>query len=121
MPVIGTLVAESLAAEAVLDVPLTLRRLQRIKIANPVSGQPGHWTMIDFSCPDDQADRFGDQLAAALANGPWFADFVLGDVRHVVFAGRRFAIHAGDREQRELAQAYGRSVGVPQAQLDCPM
>jgi hypothetical protein len=42
MPVTGRLFAESLAPEAVLDVPLTLHRLQRITASNPAPGQPDH-------------------------------------------------------------------------------
>jgi hypothetical protein len=118
--VIGTLIAESLAPQAVLDVPLTLRRLQRIVISNPAPGQPPHWTLIDFACPDDEVDRLGDQLAAALVTGPWYADYAVADTRHVVFAGRRFVVHRGDREHNDQVKAYAESVGVPAAQLDWP-
>ncbi|MEV0453797.1 hypothetical protein [Catellatospora methionotrophica] len=120
MAVIGTLIAESLAADAVLDVPLTLRRLQRIVIADPAAGQPSHWTLIDFTCAEDDVDRFADQLAVGLAPGPWYADFGVPGRRHVVFAGRRFVINNGDRDQREQVVAYAQSVGVPSAQLDWP-
>jgi hypothetical protein len=118
--VIGTLIAESLAPQAVLDIPLTLRRLQRIVISNPAPGQPPNWTLIDFACSDDQVDRLGDQLEAALAAGPWYADYAVADARHIVFAGRKFVVRRGDREQNDQVRAYAESVGVPSVQLDWP-
>ncbi|MEV0459824.1 hypothetical protein [Catellatospora methionotrophica] len=117
---IGTLIAESLATDAVVDVSLTLRRLQRVVAADPAADQPRHWTLIDFTCDDADADRFADQLAAALLPGPWYADFAMADQRHVVFAGRKFVINRGDRDQHAQAIAHATSVGVPAAQLDWP-
>ncbi|WP_144121007.1 hypothetical protein [Catellatospora sichuanensis] len=78
------------------------------------------WTLIDFACADDEVERLGDQLAAALAAGPWYADYAVTDARHVVFAGRRFVIRRGDRNQNDQVRAYAESVGVPAAQLDWP-
>jgi hypothetical protein len=61
--VVGTLVAESLHHTAVLDVPLTLRRLSRLPVTAPADGQPATWTLIDFTCPDEHIDAFAGQLA----------------------------------------------------------
>ncbi|GAA1408432.1 hypothetical protein ACFQZ4_45825 [Catellatospora coxensis] len=80
----------------------------------------GHWTLIDFTCAEADIDRFADQLAAALSPGPWYADFGVADKRHVVFAGRKFVINRGDRDQHQRVVAYATSVGVPSAQLDWP-
>jgi hypothetical protein len=81
------MLAESLRTEAVLDVPLTLRHLHRLGVSGTVDGQAGAWLLIDFTCPDGQADTFAAQLSHALADGAWYADFATDDTEYVVFAG----------------------------------
>ena len=77
------------------------------------------WTMCQVSCPDDEADAFAAQLADALEPGPWYADLAGASVRYVVFsAGRVFRYTPGDVAGREAARAHGRSLGIPEAQLD---
>jgi hypothetical protein len=120
MAVTGTLVAESLAVGTVIDVPLTLRRLQRITAFNAGGDQPGHWTLIDFACGEEDADRFAEQLAAALAPGRWYADYATDTTKYVVFSGRVFTYPRRDKDGRAAAVAYARGVGVPEAQLDWP-
>ncbi|QOC93498.1 hypothetical protein [Micromonospora craniellae] len=53
MPIVGALVVESLALNATIDVPLTLRRIHRLPAWNATGDQPAQWTLIDFTCPDD--------------------------------------------------------------------
>jgi hypothetical protein len=48
----------------------------------------------------------------------WYADFVAGDERVVVFAGKVFRHRRGDEAGRAEAVAYGQSVGTPGHQLD---
>jgi len=120
MDVIGTLIPESLKSDAVLTVPLTLRSLSRIVIDQPAPGQPPVWTLIDFACSADDADRFADELAAALSPGPWYVDMATETTKHVVFAGRRFAFLRNDSTANNQAVDYARTVGVPEAQLDWP-
>jgi len=47
-------------------------------------------------------------------------DFRTTDETFVVFSGRIFHYPRGDRLRRSEAEDYGRSVGVPEAQLDWP-
>jgi hypothetical protein len=42
------------------------------------------------------------------------------DEAFVVFADRVFRYPRGDTERRAEAEEYGRSVGVPESQLDWP-
>ncbi|GAA1387909.1 hypothetical protein GCM10009661_75420 [Catellatospora chokoriensis] len=49
VPVIGTLIAESLAADGVLDVPLTLRRLQRLSSPTRLRASPSVGSLVP--CP----------------------------------------------------------------------
>lgn len=40
MPIVGTVIAESLHGDAALDLPLTLTRIQRVGVTGIVAGQP---------------------------------------------------------------------------------
>jgi hypothetical protein len=112
VPVTGTLVAESLTVESTITVPLVLRRLHRIAVGTVAQDQPTHWTLIDFTCPVEEVDRFAAQLAAALLPGPWYADYATESTKYVVFAGKVFAYPRGDEVGRASALAYAREVGV---------
>jgi len=103
-----------------MDVPLTLRRLSRLPITAPADGQPATWTLIDYTCPDEHIDAFAGQLAGALAEGPWYADFSTDTTKYVVFAGRVFRYPRHDQPGRAAALAHARAADVPEAQLDWP-
>jgi hypothetical protein len=122
MTLTGALIAESLKVGAALDaVPLTARKISREDAGDVSVGQPLAWTFIDFEAPLESADA----LAAALSETldpklGWYCDFRSPDETFVVFAGRIFRYRRGDRTARAEAEEYGRSVGVPEAQLDWP-
>jgi hypothetical protein len=117
----GVLIAESLRVDAELKVDgLRCRRVVRRDVsATTAPTQPGVWTFMDFDAPDEMADALSAALATALEKEVgWYADFAAGDDHVVVFANRIFRYRRGDRAGREAAQAHGRSVGVPEHQLD---
>ncbi|BCJ48127.1 hypothetical protein GCM10010168_24870 [Actinoplanes ianthinogenes] len=116
----GRILAESLRPGAALTVPgLELTRVSRITITSPGPGQPPVWTLLDVTAPDERAEELAAALSAALhADGGWYADFRAGADHVVVFAGRIFRYAVSDPAARAEAVAYGRSVGVPEAQLD---
>jgi len=49
---IGTIVAEGLAAGTTIDLPIMIRRIHRVRSASADAGrgQPPVWTLLDFSC-----------------------------------------------------------------------
>ncbi|WIM92692.1 hypothetical protein ACTOB_004645 [Actinoplanes oblitus] len=116
----GRILAESLRPGAALTVPgLELTRVSRVTITDPAPGQPSIWTLLDITAPDERAEELAAALSAVLAaDGGWYADFRAGADHVVVFAGRIFRYSVTDPAAREEAVAYGRSVGVPEAQLD---
>jgi hypothetical protein len=117
----GTLLAESLRIGASLDVAgLRVTRLSRHDVsASTSAAQPPVWTFLDFEADDDVADPLAQSLAGALlANGGWYADFTVGDDHVVVFAGKIFRYRRDDQTGRAAAVEYGRTVGVPDHQLD---
>jgi hypothetical protein len=117
----GTLLAESLRIGASIEIAgLRVTRLSRIDMSgSTTSGQPDVWTLLEFEAENDAADPLADVLARSLfAEGGWYADFTVGDQHVVVFADRIFRYRQGDQDGRAEAERYGKSVGVPQHQLD---
>lgn len=117
----GTLLAESLRPDADLRVAgLTITRVTRRDVsASALKTQPGIWTFLDFEAADDVADELGRALAESLASdGGWYADFTVGRDHVVVFANRVFRYRRGDEVGRAEAVEHGRTVGVPEHQLD---
>jgi hypothetical protein len=96
----GTLIGESVRVGAELSgVRLTVR-----KVSRAASG--------------DTADAIANVLDRP---GGWYADFRTPAETFVVYAGRVFRYSRGDSAGRAEAAAYGRSVGVPENQLDWPV
>lgn len=122
MTTTGTLIAESLDLGAELDgVTLSVTRVARVLLGEVASGQPAVWTVIEFEIADDDAERLAAALEAALRpTGGWYCDFRSDTETVVVFHGRSFRYRRGDPTGRAAATDYGRSVGVPDAQLDWP-
>jgi hypothetical protein len=119
----GALIAESLRVGAKLDdLALTVTTISRADLGDVGAGQPRTWTFIEFAAPDGEAERLVSALEGALARvGAWYCDFRNEHETFVVFADRSFRYPRGDRDGRSAASAYGRSVGVPEAQLDWPV
>ncbi|WP_328938367.1 hypothetical protein OG288_25225 [Streptomyces tauricus] len=116
----GVLIAESLRIGAeVTGIPLRITKLVRVEMATTGRDQPRYWTVLDFAAEEGEAPRLADELASCLApTGGWYADFHTPVETYVVFADKVFRYPRGQAEGRRAAQGYGRSVGVPEAQLD---
>jgi hypothetical protein len=123
MVMVGTVIAESLGDGAVIEgIPLVVTKLARADMGDVQVGQPLAWTFIEFEVADDDAERLDCALETALQRqGGWYCDFRSDAETIVVFAGRTFRYPRGDRSGRAEAIEYGRSVGVPEEQLDWPV
>ncbi len=118
----GGLIAESLRVGAVLaDLSLTVTRVSRADVGDVDAGQPRTWTFLDFELAADGVEAFAGALCAALSPvGGWYCDFRSDTESYVVFADRVFHHPRHDAAGRAEAEAYARSVGVPEAQIDWP-
>jgi hypothetical protein len=118
----GTLIAESLRPGTTLDaVPLTVRRITRAVPGTTTSDQPPTWTLISFEITDADADPLANALAASLAEPGWYTDFRSLTQTYVVFPARVFRYPRGDEAGRSQAVAYGRTLAIPEPQLDWPV
>ena len=123
MTVVGGLIAESMRVGSTLqDVPLTVTKITRADLGDVAAGQPVTWTLIDFEASDEDAERLAATLERVLEHdGGWYCDFRNADTTWVVFSGRTFRYRRGSATGRAAAVEYGRTVGVPEAQLDWPV
>jgi hypothetical protein len=121
----GTIIAESLRVGATLaGFSLTVSDIERLAPADISSQQrqagiPAQWTLLRFALPDSEADRLASALASALERG-WYVDFHTATETFVVFARRIFRYRSGDRTGRAEAEAYARTLSIPDPQLDWP-
>jgi hypothetical protein len=123
MVMVGTVIAESLRAGAVIEgISLVTTRLARADAGNVEAGQPLTWTFIEFEVADGDAELLAHALEGALQrHGGWYCDFRSDDETFVVFADRTFRYPRGDRGGRAEVIEYARSVGLPEEQLDWPV
>ncbi|MEV4154875.1 hypothetical protein AB0J48_17795 [Nocardia salmonicida] len=115
----GVFIVEGLRPDAVLsDLDIVVRSIRRIAVDAPASDQPKIWTLIDFEGADAAGERLAELFARTLLPGPWYVDFHSAGTTFVTFAGCMFAYARGDVDGRARAAEYGRTVGVPESQLD---
>ena len=118
----GILLGESVRVDRPLEgISLTVNKVSRSHAGDIEAGQPMAWTFIHFEAPDDEADTLAVALSGCLdPEGGWYCDFRTDTETFVVFADRSFRYPRGDPERRHEVEAYGRTVGVPEAELDWP-
>jgi hypothetical protein len=116
----GVLIAESLRSGAELDgVPLHVIKIERIDVDDAAAEQPPQWTLLHFTAPDTEAEPLAGQLAACLApTGGWYVSYTTAAETFVVFPGKIFRYPRGHADGRDSAKDYGRSLGIPDSQLD---
>ncbi len=115
----GVLIAESLRVGTSLEnLNLAVRKIRRLRPRGGTAVQPAAWTLLDFEADESDAEQLAQSFAAALDEPGWYADFHSPAESFVVFPGRVFRYRRGDAAGRGEAQAYARSLGIPEAQLD---
>ena len=116
----GYVLVESMRPSARLEgIPLTLTKIERYPVSNATPDQPPVWTTVVFEFPEEASERVANALAEVIdEHGGWYSHFNVNGETFVVYARRIFRYPSGDNTGRAEAEEYGRSVGVPDAQLD---
>ena len=114
------MIAESLAVGTTLEgVPIVVDKVVRADCGDVSVGQPLTWTFIEFQVPVEHIEAWADKLSVVLDGRQGrYCDCRSPDETFVVFAGKVFRYPRGSVSHRSEAADYGRSVGVPAAQLD---
>jgi hypothetical protein len=115
----GGILAESLAPGTGFDGhDMRIIRCGRFGVTGVADYQPPIWTLIEFEAPASRSGALASELAGCLLSPGWYANWNSDTEATVVFPGKIFRYSRGDQAGRAEAEAYGRSVGVPESQLD---
>ena len=115
----GTLIVESLRVGTTLaDLNLVVRKISRYRAGGTTPDQPGTWTTLDFEASEDGAGELAEVFAGVLDQPGWYVNFQSPAESFVVFPGKIFRYPRGDVAGRAAAQAHGRQLAIPEAQLD---
>ena len=115
----GAILAERLKPGTGFDGRgMRITRCARYEVTGAADYQPPIWTLIEFEAPASVSGALAGELADSLLGPGWYANWNSDAEATVVFPGRIFRYPRGDQAGREQAQAHGRSVGVPEPQLD---
>jgi hypothetical protein len=104
----GTIIENSLADKSILN---------NFKIEN--TRRAADWILHDVLINEDQISS----LSQSLADGPWYIHLWRPgeDAVIVVFKNKIFTINFSDKSTWTEAMAYGKSIGIPEQQLDFPI
>jgi hypothetical protein len=115
----GAILAESLNPGTGFDGHgMRIIRWARYEVTDAAGHQPPIWTLIEFEAPESSSEPLASELADILLSPGWYANWNSDTEATVVFPGKIFRYPRGDQDGRAAAQAHGRSVGVPEPQLD---
>ncbi len=114
---VGVILKESLEDLKVLDL-VRVTRTETWQVRNAAPYQPPVWTALSFEADESQADELAQTMAGALKPQGWFINASTEADVYVIFPGRVFRYRKGDREQRQAAVEFGRSLAIPESQLD---
>lgn len=91
--------------------------LSKVQILN--TRQAGSWIMHDILTEE----AIIPELSASLADGPWYIHLWESgkDEVKVIFKDKVFDIQFSDKSTWSDAVAYGKSIGIPEEQLDFPI
>jgi hypothetical protein len=101
----GTIVENSLADRNIL---------KRVKIIK--TWQSEDWILQDVLAEETQLEELGK----ALSDGPWYMNFWIpdSDEMKVVYKNKVFDLKISDKSTWSEAIVYGKSIGIPEEQLD---
>jgi hypothetical protein len=118
----GALILESMRVDTRLqDLNLVVREIYRFRPESTTADQPDTWSVLEFEVSDNDAPQVAEAFASILSQPGWYIDFRSPTETFVVFPGRVFRYARGDAASRAEALSHGRSVGVPETQLDWPV
>ncbi len=115
----GAIILESLRVGTDLTgFPLITRKLSRYAANGTSADQPKVWSVLEFEVDDARTVALADALAGILDQPGWYADFHNDEEIFVIFPGRVFRYRRGDQDRRAEAQRHGRTLAIPEPQLD---
>jgi hypothetical protein len=116
----GTIIEESLGDKSVLkNVKILSTKVETVTSEHNTPWVT-QWTVHSVEIPEKKADEIATELSWSFdASHPqWYADFRNDKVHYIIYNGQQFKVAIGDEEGYKDVRDYGRSIGIPDDQLD---
>jgi hypothetical protein len=113
----GLLLKESLVDDSVLEL-VNVVKVEVWDVNNAAPCQPKTWTAIIFEAEKERAPDLAEAFSKILKPEGWYINFSTGDKMYVIFPQNIFCYQRGDTTSREEAIVFGRSLNIPESQLD---
>lgn len=113
----GVLLKESLKDDAILSI-LVITKEEQWDVDNATEDQPKQWTAVYYEGKEEDADEIAKKLGESLKKGQWYTNFSASSKEFIIFPGKVFIYEKGDSNSATLAKEHGRSIGIPESQLD---
>ena len=115
----GLILKESLeSTDVLIDDRITITKEEIWNIGrSAVDWQPKVWTAIYV----EGADEDIEDIAVIVSNSildKWYANLSDSTTEYVIFHKKIFSYTRGDGDTKQEARNYGKSIGVPEHQLD---
>lgn len=118
---IGVIIQESLTDQEILDKLHVIRTV--VEEVTPRHNTPWvkSWILHTVEIEEEEADKWAEWLSLHIDNShdhPWYVDYRNDKYHYVIFPNKIFKIDRSNSQQNKEAQEYGKSVGIPDYQLD---
>ncbi len=112
----GVIISESLEEPSLLN-EFDVYKARISKRDQPIDdqGHNGRWHLYWLHTTDKQIEALSSQIKDG-----WYAHFWKDQRLVAVFHDKKFEFNSGDKSTWKEAVEYGKSVGIPQEQLDFP-
>ncbi len=119
----GVLILESLrVGTSLTGFRLTVSEVEReraeLSTQQIAAGLPPIWFVIAFQVEDDRSGELASRLSRVLEPIGWYVNFSSQKETYIVYPGKVFHYPRGDPDRTTEAQAYGRTLGIPEPQLE---
>jgi hypothetical protein len=115
----GLIIKESLASDTVLtELGFQIVKTEEWHIGERTADfQPSTWNAIFVEGFEEKIDEIASKLSQTILP-KWYANISDATTEYVIFHGQVFSHRKGDKADAAEAIEYGRSVGIPEHQLD---
>ena len=115
----GLILKESLEGTDVLKddrIIITKEKIWKVG-RRAVVWQPKVWTAIYVEGAEEDIENVADIISNSILD-KWYANLSIAATEYVIFHKKIFSYSKGDDDKKQKAKIYGKSIGVPEHQLD---
>lgn len=115
----GLILKESLEnTDFLIDDRIKITKEEKWNVGRTaVNWQPKVWTAIYVEGADEDVEDIAIIVSASILD-KWYANLSDSTSEHVIFHKKIFSYAKGDSNTKQKARNYGKSIGVPEHQLD---